>query len=59
MVAPVQEEELLEMLKKVTGGRVEGWVRARKKQGYFFTEEVYAAALKIRVDYLHKKSLLE
>lgn len=51
-VAPMHEPELLEMLSKVTGGRVEGWVSARKQEGYFFTEEVYSRALQLRTEYV-------
>lgn len=51
-VAPYQEEELLTMLEKVTGGRVEGWVNARKREGYFFTQFVYDEAKAKRIAYL-------
>lgn len=47
-VAPIQEAELLEKLDAVTPGRADGWVRARKKEGYFFTQKVYDKALAIR-----------
>jgi len=49
VVAPIHEIELLEKLDKVTIGRVDGWVRERKREGMFFTDAVYEKALKIRV----------
>jgi hypothetical protein len=43
-VAPMHEDELLKKLDSVTPGRVIGWVKARKHEGYFFSEAVYEKA---------------
>jgi len=40
-IAPYHENQLLTLLEKVPNGRVRGWVNARKKEGYFFTDLVY------------------
>jgi hypothetical protein len=43
-VAPIHEPILLDMLSKISPGRVEGWVNARKREGYFFTDYAYHEA---------------
>jgi len=44
---PHHEPYLLKEMDGVTKGRIAGWVRARKKEGYFFSESAYDKARKI------------
>ena len=41
---PHHEEYLLKEMDKVTQGRIEGWINARKKEGYFFSDLAYDKA---------------
>jgi hypothetical protein len=54
-VAPYQEANLLKMLENITGGKVEGWVNARKREGFFFTQHVYDVAKAKRMEYLQRE----
>lgn len=47
-IGPTQEEELLEKLDSVTKGRIDGWVNARKKESYFFSDAVLNKINKIK-----------
>jgi hypothetical protein len=44
---PFHEQILLDAMNSVTQGRIDGWVNARKKEGYFFSENAYEKAEKI------------
>jgi hypothetical protein len=44
---PYHEEYLLKEMDNITPGRIEGWVNARKKEGYFFSYNAYMKAEKI------------
>lgn len=44
---PYHEEYLLKEMDSVTPGRIQGWVNARKKEGYFFSYNAYMKAEKI------------
>jgi hypothetical protein len=55
-IAALHEAELLEKMKTIAGAKIEGWIRARKKEGYFFSDLVYIKALEVRLNYLDKKN---
>lgn len=60
-VAPIHEEFLIEEMRKKSSKSIDGFVNARKKEGYFFTERAYRLANRIcsgEFDEKEKKAFL-
>jgi hypothetical protein len=46
-ISPVHERILLEMMSTIGKNKIESWVKAQKKEGYFFSDVAYAKAYEI------------